>query len=417
MLDHNSFHYGADQIMTVSTSAGGVNRKINDVTVSNNIMGGTIKEGPLTSNRNVDTLNHLSWYRNLLIHYGNRGPELQRSDTTYDTDPAWMKYYVRLVNNYNYGHISRFGNIWGGRDIDFIGNVYECSPSSSCSCSSNRVTNVWRWNDEHYTNNDYVGPATIYEDDNDHVDCDFSGYDFWVEATAGGDYIGQLPDSVKRGAMLGGANIPIFPPTPLASSVVLNSLIGASGQQSGDVGAHKLIDCDGTWLTAKRDSLDQLLISHVRNNTGRPGRSTDDYMSWDEFDASYPSGSACTDTDSDGMPDAFEIAMGESDGTSLSPGADCGGNGYLNIEEWAHGGLTEPGTLTWTDNAENETEYRVYRWQSGSGWTLLATLDPNTESYTVPGGSWAVGDSLRVHAYSTAGGLSDPSNAVEVTCP
>jgi hypothetical protein len=429
VVDHNSLHFGGDAVLSWSTTSG--NRFAKHVSLTNNIIGPSTSEGfnigsacrSGGGSACRDTLNWFTFARSMLIFADNRSPAFSRRDTA--TEQVRANYHREKwewIKNYIYGQAARLGTIHGGIDLDVINNVVDCAPTSNCSCSSPRNTNSWNWPAEFWSGGSYNGITIaltqIYSSGNAHRQCtSFGQYDFFNEAPVGGSAIGALPDSIKRGSPL--TPQPIFPVTNAwDESVLLDSLTGGQASLAGNVGSNRIIRCDGTWSSGVRDTIDHWLINAVYDDTGKPGDIVNDYVAWSDIAADLPTGAACADSDSDGLPNAFESAMtGGASTTSIAPDGDCGSNGYLNIEEWAHGGLTEPGTLTWTDNSDAEDEYRVYRWQSGSGWTLLATLAADTESYTVPGGSWAVGDSLRVTAYSSTGGESDPSNIVEVTCP
>lgn len=71
---------------------------------------------------------------------------------------------------------------------------------------------------------------------------------------------------------------------------------------------------------------------------------------------SYPAGEAPMDRDNDGMPDAFEIAMGynpDSDDSAL----DTNGDGYTNIEDYINGIITGfPATPQNNDGESNDTD-------------------------------------------------------------
>jgi hypothetical protein len=72
--------------------------------------------------------------------------------------------------------------------------------------------------------------------------------------------------------------------------------------------------------------------------------------------------------------------------------------------------------LTWTDNATNETGFKLYRSSDGVNWVLFAQVGPNTTAYTwggaAPGGTYY----FRVRA-TNASGDSDPSSTASVTTP
>jgi hypothetical protein len=73
--------------------------------------------------------------------------------------------------------------------------------------------------------------------------------------------------------------------------------------------------------------------------------------------------------------------------------------------------------LDWTDNADNETEYRVERRESSAGvFTLIASVPDDSSDYTDKKASRGATYVYRVLACNTAG-CSAPSNEVTITVP
>lgn len=72
--------------------------------------------------------------------------------------------------------------------------------------------------------------------------------------------------------------------------------------------------------------------------------------------------------------------------------------------------------LTWTDNAGNETSYRVMRRLPGGTWVVIATLSANTTLYADEGVTGGVTYEYRVRAKNNAGNSAN-SNVVSVTTP
>ncbi|MGC4032808.1 MAG: PQQ-dependent sugar dehydrogenase [Tepidisphaeraceae bacterium] len=71
-------------------------------------------------------------------------------------------------------------------------------------------------------------------------------------------------------------------------------------------------------------------------------------------------------------------------------------------------------TLTWTDNATNESGYRVERRLTGGTFAVIATLAVNTVTFTDSGLNAGAGYEYRVRAYNAVTD-SAPSNVVTVT--
>ena len=105
-----------------------------------------------------------------------------------------------------------------------------------------------------------------------------------------------------------------------------------------DVGASKHLDCSGNWVPM-RDAIDALDVNDTINRGGRVINMPSDVGGWPVLAA----GSACTDTDHDGMPDVWETANGlnpndPSDGNKVDPQS-----GYTYLEDYL-GGLRPSGS-------------------------------------------------------------------------
>ena len=98
------------------------------------------------------------------------------------------------------------------------------------------------------------------------------------------------------------------------------------------------------------------------------------------------------------------------------PGGGSGGSGAKPL---APSGLTAVAQssssvlLAWTDNATNETNYRVER-KTGTSWTELPSLPAGTSSFTVTGLAAATSHTFRVRAKNNAG-FSGYSNEASAT--
>jgi len=88
----------------------------------------------------------------------------------------------------------------------------------------------------------------------------------------------------------------------------------------------------------KRDIVDQRIVEQVRNGTGKIINSQIEVGAWPE----YKNGPAPKDTDSDGMPDEWEIRYGFNPNDPADANLDKDGEGYTNIEEFLN--RTDPGS-------------------------------------------------------------------------
>jgi hypothetical protein len=81
-----------------------------------------------------------------------------------------------------------------------------------------------------------------------------------------------------------------------------------------------------------RDAVDQRLVNQVITRTGRIIDSPDEVGGWPK----YRSADAPTDSDRDGMPDAWELARGLNPNNPADAARDSG-DGYTNIEKYING--------------------------------------------------------------------------------
>lgn len=154
----------------------------------------------------------------------------------------------------------------------------------------------------------------------------------------------------------------------------------------------------------RRDQVDQFMIGEL-TSLGTQGITISTFTNENQLPAGGPglvSGAAPkTDTDRDGIPDAWELANSlnpnnAADAKTITPG------GYSNLELYIN---SLPGTpapdflrapsnitatagsatrinLTWIDNSVSETGFTIERSGDGSNFVLLTTVATNAASYT-----------------------------------
>jgi pectate lyase len=180
-----------------------------------------------------------------------------------------------------------------------------------------------------------------------------------------------------------------------------------------------------------RDAVDTRLVWEVRNKKGQ-------WLDNPSQVGGYPvlaQGTVPADSDSDGMPDAWETARGLNPNSNDSA-ADRNGDGYTNLEEYINGltgsttspppsdtqaptapqGLKVTGTtqtsvsLSWNASSDNVgvAKYRVFR--NGS-----AISDPTGTSFTDSGRTAATTYQYQVAAIDAAGNVSGKSAIVSAT--
>ena len=126
--------------------------------------------------------------------------------------------------------------------------------------------------------------------------------------------------------------------TPAAApNVTAQSCNSTTGCEAYDAvlnegGNSRGLDCNGNWFM-RRDSIDTRVVNEVRTGTGHIIDNPSEVGGW----TNIAGGTACTDGDNDGMPDAFEAAQGLNPSSNDSL-ADKDSDGYLNIEEYLNGG-------------------------------------------------------------------------------
>jgi hypothetical protein len=129
-----------------------------------------------------------------------------------------------------------------------------------------------------------------------------------------------------NGVIQSNTGIPITVTTLTGTGSNLWSLI------SGTVGASRSLDCSGNWLS-NRDAADARTIAYY--GTGGPSSQPTDESGYGGF-PTLAAGTPCTDSDHDGIPDAYEIAHGlnpndASDAQRTQP------DGYTNLEHYLNG--------------------------------------------------------------------------------
>jgi hypothetical protein len=74
-------------------------------------------------------------------------------------------------------------------------------------------------------------------------------------------------------------------------------------------------------------------------------------------------------------------------------------------------------TLTWVDNATNETGYKIERKLSSGVYSLISTVTANTTTYTDASGATGQTYTYRVYSYNAIGNSTNYSNEFTVSIP
>jgi fibronectin type III domain protein/concanavalin A-like lectin/glucanase superfamily protein/thrombospondin type 3 repeat protein len=217
---------------------------------------------------------------------------------------------------------------------------------------------------------------------------------------------------------------PVWVPglSPLAGSQVEADLLAKAGARP----------CD-------RDPVDTRIIDEVRTRTGKIIDNQDEVGGWPALaENRRPAG---WDTDNDGMPDSWEITQGFDRNSGADGSQDRDGDGYTNVEEYLHDAADQvecngppppppaaPSALaasavsstridlTWQDNANNESGFRVERCQGSTctNFAQVVTTSANVTGYQDATLVASTTYRYRVVAYN-AGGASSYSNVASAT--
>ena len=243
---------------------------------------------------------NISVLNNLMAHNGERNPLMQLcgiaqviNNTTYN--PFWSFSHQQL-------------NCPSGESyVNWINNYHKKGPSSTSNSDLKVIpssSGVWSLGKVYVKGN--IGPSrpndTLPETN-------------WVE--------------VKAGAPAGVIVTSPAPAPAVNSTTAMNAY--NSIVADGGVGNSRGLNCDGSWYN-RRDSIDVRVINDVKAGTGKIIDDPSQVGGWIVPAAGVP----CTDSDRDGMPDAWEQGYGFNLNISDGP-ADKDADGYTNVEEYFNG--------------------------------------------------------------------------------
>jgi pectate lyase len=239
---------------------------------------------------------NISFHHNLLAHFNERGPLFRVSGTG------------DIVNNVIYNAANSMGMVVR-YDLDsadtmktnWVKNYFKYGPSSGGTAYEIR-----EWD------TDMQGSVEIYVEGNigPHRTSDQAPEDYAV-----------YPDSRKY---IVGTRFTAPSITETSAADAYTNVLEDSGNSQG-------LSCDGSWFS-RRDSVDQRIVNDVINKTGSMINDPSEVGGWPSIEI----GTACTDTDSDGMPDAYETIVGFNPNLADASG-DADKDGYTNIEEYLNG--------------------------------------------------------------------------------
>ena len=246
-------------------------------------------------------------------------------------NPLIKNKQFRLINNLIYNWSRYATMIGGGSDVDVIGNTYK---QGSRYATGGGIVNLHEISVFPSGNSTTpTGNPTIYAVGNkgwnntNPLADNWSTNMVWEVDQENGTDMNSLSTSYRRLTPLTALPFPITTQDAATAETIV--LAGA--------GASRRLDCSGNWVSI-RDSQDARIVSEYTNNTGALV-----LLSSETEVGGYPTlaaGTACTDTDGDGMPDTWETANGLN-ASSASDGPTLHASGYSNLEMYLAGSSSE----------------------------------------------------------------------------
>ena len=316
-----------------------------------------------------------SYHHNLLAHHGSRTPRLGPRPTTQTDERMDMRNNVI----YNFGGNGCYGG--EGMSVNIVNNYYKPGPGSPTGDKGKRIAGIGIRTKEYCTTYPAYAPmmhvwgkyfveGNVNSQYGDVTEDNWT-YGMYNQIDAGGNdgtYTAVTKDTIKLDAPI--ENIPVTMHTAQNAYDKVLKYVGAS---------------------IKRDALDEIMISDTRDGKASfTGTGNGSGFINTENDVKYADGTtglptltgtaAPTDTDQDGMPDAWETANGLNPNSSSDAALyslDSKGY-YTNIEVYINSLVEE---MVKSQNADAITSideyYPMYKDENG-----VVYNDPNKKTYT-----------------------------------
>lgn len=370
IFDHVSVAWGRDETFSINGTA-------SNITIQNSI----ISQGLLSHSAGglIQTDGGVSLYRNFYVDNHTRNNKIKGVN----------QYVNNIVYNWASGAYLMGGESEGQSYANCISNYFINGPEKSVNALSGANANFH-----------------IYADDN------------WWDSNRDGALNGYLvPQSEYSGGpdfQTAPYNYPVVP--TWSASVLVDSLLPGVG---ASLPYRDLLDCYVVGQVRSFGKKGVIITNETENPIGIP-------TAWTMW-----AGTKRTDTDNDGIPDAWETANGLNPGLA-SDALATAANGYLNIENYinsigknysqdylraplcmvADSATQHTVYLSWFDFTEKEQGYCVERKINGT-FTEIARTGVNGNTYLLTGLNPEQKDTLRVRAFN-AGGYSAYSNVLGV---
>lgn len=232
-----------------------------------------------------------SFHHNLLAHNSSRNPRFNGSRIHGEPDKERVDFRNNVI--FNWGFNSAYGGEGGHYNI--VANYYKYGPATE---PKNRIVEPWDASGKWFIADNFV----------------FGFPDITADNWAGG----------VQGNFWNNCRVETVHP---AEPITTHAAERAYSLVLSNVGA----------VLPKRDAVDKRIIEEVRSGTATAGKagngiidSQSDVGGWPELRTyNVPS-----DTDADGMPDDWEMAMDLNPADATDRNDDLNGDGYTNLEEY-----------------------------------------------------------------------------------
>lgn len=341
-----------------------------------------------------------SYHHNLLAHHGSRTPRLGPRPTTQKDERMDMRNNVI----YNFGGNGCYGG--EGMNVNIVNNYYKPGPGSPSGNKAKRIAGIG------------VRTKEYCHDENGNPNAYYPMMHVWGKYYVDGNVNSAHSDVTSDNWTYGiynqissGDNDNTFT-SATKDSIKLNSPIAYEAVTTHDAkNAYNMV-LAFAGASIRRDALDLIMVSDTRNGTasftgsgnGKGFINTQSDIKYSDGTVGLPTlaaGTAETDSDGDGMPDAWETANGlnpsdKADGSTYS--LDKFGY-YTNVEIYINS-IVEDLVKAQNMNAISGIEEYYPEWKGSNG-------SVHNQGSVAPNGPIDNGE--------TGGGSSEPSTPAETT--